>query len=359
MADMENELYASPNLPWLSTHGREGDVVLSSRVRLARNFERLPFPNRADRSQLAAVEKTVAAMLPVIEETDGQLFEFLKVDELTGLEQEVLCVKNLLSRSLVKRTECRGALISDDLSASILVNEDDHLHILCMAPGLELDQPLARAQRLDDAFAARIPMAFDEKLGYLTSWPSNLGTGLRASVIMHLPGLVFTENMDNIIRVSSQLGLNVRGLFTGGKEILGSLFRISNQLTLGFSETDLVSNLKSAILEIAVQERRARKALELHQSLRLEDNVWRAFGALRYARRMHSGDALDLMSKLWLGIEMKMVDTVKPDFFPELLVANREEYLKYIAGDENLPKEDLYRLRADIIRQALERHAIA
>ena len=356
---MENDLYRSSVLPWLSRAGREGDVVLSSRIRLARNFDRMPFPNRADRNQLAAVEKTVAAILPVMEEALGQMMEFVTMEELTALEQEVLCVKHLISRNLVKAPEYRALLVSEDRCVSIMVNEDDHLRITCMAPSLDLETPLARALRLDDVIASRIPMAFDEKLGYLTSWPTNLGTGLRLSVIMHLPGLVFTDNIDNIIQISSQLGLNIRGLFTSGREVLGNLFRVSNQLTLGFSETELMANIRSAILEIAAQERRARKALELHQPLRLADHVWRAYGDLRYARRMHSGDALNLMSKLWLGVEMNMVDTVRPDFFPELLVANREGYLKYLAGDEKLSKEEVYRLRADTIRQALMRHAVA
>lgn len=356
---MENELYRSSALPWLRTDGREGDVVLSSRVSLARNFDRMPFPHRADRTQLAAVEKTVAAILPGLEESAGQMFEFLNMSELTPMEREVLCVKHIISRNLIREPEYRALLLSEDNCAGIMVNEDDHLRISCMAPGLDLETPLARALRLEDVISSRIPMAFDEKLGYLTSWPTNLGTGLKASVVMHLPGLVFTENMENIIQVSGQLGLKVKGLFTSGHEVIGNLFRISNQLTLGLSETELTANVGSAILEIAAQERRARKALELHQPLHLADHVWRSYGALRYTRRIHSGDALNLMSKLLMGVEMKIVDTVDPAFFPRLLIANREEYLKYLANDEKLSKEEVYRLRADTIREIMEQYTVA
>ncbi len=353
---MENELCGSFRLPWLRTDGKEGDVVLSSRVRLARNFDRMPFPCRGSRTQLAAVEGSVTAILPAMEEVLGRRLSHVRMEDLTSLEREMLCVKHLVSRKLIREPECRSLLVSEDQCVSVMVNEDDHLRITCMAPGLDLETPLGRALGLDDVISERIPMAFDEKLGYLTSWPTNLGTGLRISVIMHLPGLVYTENIDKIVQLSAQLGIQIRGMYSSGREVVGNLYRISNQLTLGFSETELVGNIRTAIMEIAAQERRARKALELHQPLILEDHVWRAYGALRYARRMHSGDALNLMSKLFMGVKMGMVDTVRSDFFPELLIVNREGYLKYITGDENLPKEEIYRLRADTIRQVLARH---
>ncbi len=356
---MENELCGGYRLPWLRTDGKEGDVVLSSRIRLTRNFDRMPFPNRSSRTQLAAVEGTVKAVLPEIEEAAGQRFRHVRMEDITPLEREMLCVKHFVSRNLVREPEGRSVLVSEDQCISIMVNEDDHLRITCMAPGLDLEHPLGRALGLDDAISDRIPMAFDDKLGYLTSWPTNLGTGLKVSVIMHLPGLVYTENIDKIIQVSAQLGIQIRGIYTSGREVIGNLYRVSNQLTLGFSETELTGNVRTAVMEIAAQERRARKALELHQTLVLEDHVWRAYGSLRYARRMHSGDALSLMSKLAMGIDLGMVDTVRSDFFPELLIVNREGYLKYIAEDENLPKEEIYRLRADTMRQVLARHVNA
>mgnify|MGYP002624241442 CR=1 FL=1 len=353
-----DDLYRSPLLPWLSPKGPEGDVVISSRVRLARDFDRMPFPDRADTNQLAAVKKTVSALLPAIEKSTGQVFDLVDMDSIPPMEREVLCVKHLASPSLIKQPEHRAVCISDDRCTSIMINEEDHLRIACMEAGLELERSLQRAFQIDDVLEARINMAFDEKLGYLTSWPTNLGTGLRASVVMHLPGLAFTDNISSIINISPQLGLSVNGLYTDGHQVIGNMFRVANRLTLGFTEEEIVSNMRDAVQEIVDQERRARKALELHDRLRLEDRVWRAYGEMRFARRMNSGDALALMSKLRLGVDLGIVDNLSAEFFSELLIVNREDYLKNLAGNEELPKEEIYQLRAEIVREALQRYAL-
>lgn len=353
-----DDLYRSPLLAWLSPKGPEGDVVISSRVRLARNFDRMPFPDRADVSQLAAVKKTASALLPAIEQSTGQVFDLVDMDSIHPMEREVLCVKHIVSPNLIQQPENRAVFISDDRCTSIMVNEEDHLRIACMEAGLELGRSLQRAFQIDDVLESRIDMAFDEKLGYLTSWPTNLGTGLRVSVIMHLPGLVFTDNINNIINFSPQLGLSVNGLYTDGHQVIGNIFRVANQLSLGSTEEEIVSNMKDAVQEIVDQERRARKALELHDRLRLEDRVWRAYGEMRFARRMNSGDALTLMSKLRLGVDLGIVDNLSAKFFSELLIVNREGYLKNLAGNEDMPKEEIYQLRAEIMRDALQSYAV-
>ena len=355
---MGTDLYRSPCLPWLEPVGEESDVVLASRVRLARNLGKVPFPSRADVYQLAAVKKTASAALPSIEKAMGQMFDALDIDEIAPLERETLCAKYLISRNLAKEPEQRAAFISDDRSMSIMVNEEDHLRILCMAPGLNLDRPLDMAFRVDDVIGERLDMAFDEKLGYLTSWPTNLGTGLQCSVLLHLPGLVFTDNIGSIIHISQRLGLQMKSVFTSGNEAVGNLFRLSNQLSLGLSEQEILTNVRGAVVEIASHERRVRTALELHQKDLLEDYVWRAYGELSYARRMRSANALNLMSKLRLGIDLGIVDVAAPGFFPELIVANREGYLKNLAGKPDLSKEEIYRMRANIIRQTILRYTV-
>ena len=354
--EKELDLYRGSKIPWLGTGGLDGDVVLASKVRLVRNFSQLPFPGRATPSQLAAVKKTAAALLPSIEQNAGQLFERADMDAISPLEREALCAKHLIGRNLAKEPQHRTGLISDDRRIVIQVNGEDHLRIACMTEGLELESALTMALRMEDVFDVRVDMAFDEKLGYLASWPTNIGTGLRVSVLLHLPGLFFTDNLENIVKIAPQLGLDIRGFFSDGKNVVGNIYKVSNQLSLGYSEGEILANVRGAVQEIAAHERRARKALAFHRELRLKDSVWRAYGELSCARRMHSGEALSLISRLRLGTDLGIVDTVRGECICELLTVNREGYLKCLAGDESLPKEDVYRLRADALRETLEKY---
>ena len=277
-----NELLRSSSLSWLAASGKDSDVVLSSRVRLARNFKEIPFPNRADFNQLAAVRLQAEKLLPGIAADLGQAFDLLDLERITPLQRDVLIEKQLISRNFIQNPQHRIAFITADRATSIMVNEEDHLRIQCMAPGLDLDTPFARASHIDDMVESQVDIAFDEKMGYLTSCPTNLGTGLRASVLLHLPGLVFTRNIQSIMNISPQLGLAIRSVYGDETESVGNLFQISNQLTLGFSEHEILENLKTAVMEIVSHERQARKALALYMKERLEDEVWRSYGTLRY-----------------------------------------------------------------------------
>lgn len=273
-----NELLRSSRLSWLAASGKESDVVLSSRIRLARNFREIPFPNRADFNQLAEVRLEAEKLLPGIAADLGQDFDLLDLERITPLQRDVLIEKQLISRNFIQNPQHRIVFITADRATSIMVNEEDHLRIQCMAPGLDLDTPFARASHIDDMVESQVDIAFDEKMGYLTSCPTNLGTGLRASVLLHLPGLVFTRNIQSIMNISPQLGLAIRSVYGDETESVGNLFQISNQLTLGFSEAEIIENLKTAVMEIVSHERQARKALALYMKERLEDEVWRAYG---------------------------------------------------------------------------------
>ncbi len=348
------ELFANYNLSWLNGSGAGSDVVLASRIRLARNFRELPFPNRANFTQLAQVQQLAESALGAVASAVGQPFDRLSMDQLTQLQKNVLLEKQLVSRNLLKNPQYRQLFISEDRQAGIMVNEEDHLRIQCMAPGLDLKRPFAMASRIDDAVEAQLDIAFDEKMGYLTSCPTNLGTGLRASVLLHLPGLVFTRNINNIINISPQLGLAVRSLYSDGSEEVGNIFQISNQLTLGFTEEELLENITSAVREIVAHEYRARKALTLYTKDRLEDEIWRAYGTLKYARFLADTEALSLLSKVRLGIDLGILPDVRPESFTELLVAGRSNYLQQQAGNENMSKNEIDRKRADIVRQILD-----
>ena len=349
-----NELLRSSSLSWLAASGKDSDVVLSSRVRLARNFKEIPFPNRADFNQLAAVRLQAEKLLPGIAADLGQAFDLLDLERITPLQRDVLIEKQLISRNFIQNPQHRIAFITADRATSIMVNEEDHLRIQCMAPGLDLEKTFAVASQIDDWFESQLDIAFDEKMGYLTSCPTNLGTGLRASVILHLPGLVATRNISSIVNISPQLGLAVRPYFGDDKESIGCLYQIANQLTLGFSEEELLGNLKSAVQEIVAHEREARKALSVYMRDSLEDDVWRAYGILRYARSLSEKETLTLLSKVRLGIDLRIIGEVTAQCFPQILIGSRRSYLQNLAANENLSKNEIDRLRAERVRAVLQ-----
>ena len=347
------DLYRDYRLPWFGSEGEADDVVLASRVRLARNFARLPFPNRADQKQLAEAQNRAASVFSRIEETAGQAFDAVQIDALTQMEREVLVEKQLASKRLIQEPAYRSAYISSDRGCSVLVNEDDHLRIHAMASGLDLRGPLDMAFRVDDAVEKKLDVAFDEKMGYLTSCPTNLGTGLRATVLLHLPGLVYTRNIHNIINISQQLGLSVRGLYGEGSETVGNIFAVSNQLTLGFTEEAIVENLMNAATQIIDNERRARKALAMASKERLEDAVWRSYGVLKYARSLGESEVLELISKVRLGLDLGLLHEAPAKRSSELLIASRPNYLKNLAENDNLSQTEIDRKRAAVVREIL------
>ena len=349
----KEEILKTAHFSWLETEGTDTDVVLTSRIRLARNLKDIPFPGRAEFSRLAAVREQVEQVMPAIVREMDENFEGIHLEELSPLERNVLADKRLVSGALVKNPQHREAIISEDTRAVLMVNEDDHLRIQCQAAGFDLDTPMAAASRIDDIIESQLDIAFDEKMGYLTACPTNLGTGLRATVFLHLPGLVFTKNIQSIAGIAPQLGLAVRSMFSDGKETSGCLYEISNQLTLGFSEKELLDNLKNAVAEIVAHERKARKALALYMKDQLEDKVWRAYGTLRYARLLNEKETLELLSWVRLGLDLRLLGEVDANCFGDILIASRTSCIQNLADSENLSKNEIDRLRAEQVRKTL------
>ena len=349
-----DDLLRAERISWFGTGGQDGDVVLSSRVRLARNLVNLPFPGRADRSQLAEIQRTLDGVFADIGTEIGRPLARIAIDQLTELQRAVLIEKRLISEKFAEAQPHRAAYISADARISILVNEDDHVHIQAMGPGLSAAEAFQTASRIDDCIEARLDLAFDETMGYLTAHPTNLGTGLRASVILHLPGLVYTRNIENIVNISPQLGLAVHSLEGIGEG--AHLYKISNQLTLGYSEAEMIENLRTAVGEVVGHERRARKALSYFGKDGVEDGVWRAFGILSYARSLTEQEAFDLLSRVRYGIDRGMITAVAPECCAEILVAARDSYLKYAADNENLSAGEICSMRAGRVRAILHKY---
>ena len=351
-----DELLRSGRLSWFGTQGADSDVVLSSRVRLARNLVGLPFPGRADLGQLAEIQQTLDAALADMDTEFGQPFDRIAMDQLSALQREVLIEKRLISEKFAETLPYRMAYISANTRISILVNEDDHLHIQSMTPGLSLTEAFETASHVDDYIEARLDLAFDETMGYLTAYPTNLGTGLRASVILHLPGLVYTHNIENIVNTSPQLGLAVHPLEGIGEG--AHLYKVSNQFTLGYSEAEMIENLQATVGEIAAHERRARKALSYFGKDGVEDGVWRAFGILSYARSLTEQELFALISRVRYGIDRGIIKEVAPECCAEIIVAGRDNYLKYAAGNENLSAGEISAIRASRVRAILQKYSI-
>ncbi len=346
------EWLSEPVLSWMKPGNEDSHVVLSSRIRLARNLSGIPFPNRANEKQLGQVVELVHGVLPELEK-DGHQYAAVRLDSLNPLERFVLVERNITSPAHVEEPCERSIILRDDVAVSILVNEEDHLRIQCMRPGLDLNEAYHIANRVDDVFESQLDFAYGEQLGYLTSCPTNIGTGLRASVMMHLPGLVLTKQIQRMVTAATQLGMTVRGIYGEGSEAAGNIFQLSNQLTLGYSEQEIVDNLTSIARQVVEQEKQARKSLVADAGITLVDRIWRAYGVLRFACSITSQEALALLSEVRLGVDMGIIEGVDPQVFNELLIATRPHYLVKQYGKPEYDASERDQLRAKVIREKL------
>jgi protein arginine kinase len=349
-------LLDKPLTPWMTGGGPDGDIVLSSRIRLARNLEGVPFPNRADAKVLEQVVAEVRKSVTNLRKADKHQYLFVEMDKLSPLERNVLVEKHIISPNLAEQPANRALIVRDDTAVSIMINEEDHLRIQCLVPGLNLKDASELANTVDDILEARHTFAFHEQAGYLTACPTNVGTGLRASVMVHLPALVLIKQINRIVSAATQLGLAVRGLYGEGTEAIGNVFQISNQLTLGHSEQEIIDNLQAIAKQIVEQERSARQTLAAGSAETLADRVWRAYGILSYARIISSQEALTLLSEVRLGIDLGIITAAPAEVFNELLVTTRPNFLQIIAGRPDLGPGERDGLRAHLIREKLTAH---
>ena len=285
---------------WMSEDGPNSDIVLSTRIRLARNLNKYLFPTLFSSEE---ANEILGKVHDSIEEESGEHgnLEFLKMAEMQPLQKRVLMEKHLISPNLADESSYGAVVLSEKEDISMMVNEEDHIRIQCLFPGLQLTEALKKANEIDDWLESKLDFAFDEKSGYLTSCPTNVGTGLRASVMMHLPALIITQQMNRIIPAINQLGLVVRGIYGEGSEALGNIFQISNQITLGKSEEDIVDDLTGVVKQIIAQEQSAREALVKTSNIQLEDRVFRSLGVLENCRIIESKEAAKCLSDVRLG----------------------------------------------------------
>lgn len=353
MTTILENLLSEPLTPWLSGAGPEGEIVLSSRVRLARNLKHQPFPARATEAQLSEILAELKNVPDELAAADNHEYAFVGLAQLAPLARYVLVEKHIISPNHVVNPEQRALIVRDDAGVSIMINEEDHLRLQCLEAGLNLADALAKANAVDDIIEDKHGLAFLEQIGYLTSCPTNIGTGLRASVMAHLPALAITKQMGMMVAIATQLGLTVRGLYGEGTEATGNIFQISNQVTLGRSEQDIINNLSSVVKQVVDKERMARTLLLTETPDSLADRVWRAYGILRYAQSLSAQEALALLSEVRLGIDLGIIDEASPSVFNQLLVTTQPNFLQHLSGELELNQPERNKLRAKLVRSNL------
>lgn len=338
---------------WMSSEGPDSDIILSSRIRLARNLRRFKFPTLFSNDEAREIISNIKNILDQETNQDFGDLEFLEIDELKALEKRVLVEKHLISPRLAEHATHGAVLLSEQEDISIMINEEDHIRIQCLFPGLQISEALERANVIDNILEEKVDYAFDEQLGYLTSCPTNVGTGLRASVMVHLPALILTHQMNRIIPAINQLGLVVRGIYGEGSEALGNIFQISNQITLGKSEEDIVGDLVGVVQQIVAQERAAREALIKTSSIQLENKVFRSYGILANSRIIETKEASECLSDVRLGIDTGYITHLSRNILNELMILTQPGFLQQYAGGPLRPVERDIK-RAALIRERLK-----
>jgi len=337
---------------WMRDGGPEDDIILTSRIRIARNLQDKPFPTLlTDSISDEVLESTKTALASEKMKSLGD-FQFLRMADMAPLDRQALVEKHLISRELAEDSKHSAVAIREDEMVSIMVNEEDHLRIQCIMPGFRLDEAWDLASHIDDALEHTVSYAFDNRLGYLTACPTNVGTGLRASVMMHLPGLVLSGQINRMLTAVSQVGLAVRGMYGEGSDSAGNLFQVSNQVTLGESEREIIENLRGVVQQLIDHERSARRMLLEQNRTALEDRVCRSFGVLAYARQIDSREALERCSDVRLGIDLGMISGVSTGILKELMVMVQPAFLQKYYREELSPGERDVR-RAALIRERL------
>ena len=340
-----------PNLgEWLRGSGPDVDVVVSTRIRLARNLADLPFTTRASPAQKGEIEARVREAVG-----KGQLdpkLEFVNVATLSQLDRLFLVERQLISRELANSLDGpRGVAFDSRESVSVMVNEEDQLRIQVMRSGLDLDEAWSIIDQVDNALETRLSYAFHEQFGYLTACPTNVGTGMRASVMLHLPALGITKQIEKVFKALQKINLVVRGLYGEGSRASGDLYQISNQVTLGKSEPRLLAEIREVITMILTYERQARQALLKERRQAEQDRVARAIGTLSSATMITSEETMELLSAVRLGIHLNLID-LPPTTVNQLFIHSQAAHLQKLTGQQ-LDGEERNAARAKYLKSRL------
>jgi protein arginine kinase len=336
---------------WLRGEGPHHQIVISSRVRLARNLRNRAFPGWAKKAERTSVLELIKPRVEELGEMQDSFSELLQ--DLSAMEKQLLVERHLISREHAAKNVGSAIVMNRKQTLSIMVNEEDHLRMQSIRSGLQLKQAFKLVDKIDSALETKLDFAYDSRLGYLTACPTNVGTGMRASAMLHLPGLVLSELINQVIQAVSKIGLAVRGLYGEGTEAMGNLFQISNQTTLGEKEDDIINRLSKVIETIIGKEHDARQVLIQRKWNTLSDQIGRAYGVLTFAHAMSSKEALNLLSVIKLGVDLGAFPEDRRLPIDELFIDTQPAHLQK-TSQQKLTAEERDHLRAEIIRDRLK-----
>ncbi len=331
--------------------GPHDRIVMSSRVRLARNLTKTAFPGWAKKAERL---KSLEILLPAVQGLEVMVDSFSSsMDNLTALDKQILVERHLISREHAAKGAGSGLVLNREESVCVMINEEDHLRMQALRPGLQLKQAWQAIDAIDSELERKLDYAFDDTLGYLTACPTNLGTGIRVSAMLHLPGLVLSEQIEQIIQSVNKLGLAVRGLYGEGTEALGNVFQVSNQMTLGEAETEIVERLNKVLAQIIEHEENARQTLLEKKPKMVWNQIGRAYGILANAHSIASKETMNLLSFLRLGVDLGHFANAGRSMVDELFIVTQPAHLQK-QFSEKLGAEERDLLRADMLRERLK-----
>ena len=316
---------------WLRGTGPESDIVISSRIRLARNLADFPFIRRCSDEDRLSIERTVRARMEQIEGWND--IEYVDIDSLSEIDRQFLVERQLISREIAEADGSRAVAIDPNEQYSVMINEEDHLRIQVMHSGLDLSSAWKQINSLDDKLESTVLYSFHPKYGYLTACPTNVGTGLRVSVMLHLPALVITQQIEKVFRSMQRINVTVRGLYGEGSQYTGDFYQVSNQVTLGHSEEDLVSLVGEKVVPDIIQyERKARDFLMEKGEKDLHDDVSRALGILSTAKKISSEETMHYLSKVRMGVNLGLISDVEVATINKLFIHTQPAHLQKLHG---------------------------
>ena len=336
---------------WLKGTGPNAHIVLSSRIRLARNLTIAPFTNRAQREDLEVVLKAVQAATGTI--AQFQDTTFFRLNEMDNVDRQFLVERHLMSHDHASNPQGKAVIVSREEALSVMVNEEDHLRVQVMQSGFNLDGTWEVINAIDNSLSEQLPYAFLPEWGFLTACPTNTGTAMRGSVMVHLPALVMTRQISKVLNAISKLSFASRGFYGEGTQAIGNFYQISNQVSLGHSELDIIQNINGLIRQIVEQEEQARQALLVQNRLMLEDKICRAWGTLKSARIISSQETIELLSMVRLGLDMGIITDMDPKALNELFIMIQPAHLQKIEG-KKLGTAERDTRRARLIREKFQ-----
>jgi len=343
--------FINHNGEWLRGTGPNANIVMSSRIRLARNIDKRPFPNKANKKNLQEILDKVKDTIEGIDYFKDAAF--LKIAELDNIDKKFLIERHLMSHDHASGGEGRALVVSKEEVLSVMINEEDHLRIQVMQSGFNLEETWQIVNAIDDNLSKKITFAYTPRWGYLTACPTNTGTAMRGSVMLHLPALVMTKQINKVLAAISKLSFTTRGFYGEGTQAIGNFYQISNQVSLGHSEGDIIANINGLIRQVIEQEEQARQALLVQNQPMLEDKIFRSLGILKNAHIISSQETVDLLSMVRLGIDVGIIKDVGRKTVNELFIMIQPAHLQKIEG-KKLAVNSRDMKRASLIREKLE-----